>query len=190
MKRAYHKLGSFEMASDLMRVSDPCYDKEVWCSGTIPGCMKGKWETAVVYKDEGEFGIRVSMLAARHASTVRSFTPCSKVWADEKYIHYSSNWEICDFEVGVDSGQAGLFDDAHYQDIHVFDGAPKPKHDFEDVWYNHCCDLTLGPKQAGIIPFGVVSSSGYGDGGYTALCHRNSSKQVDCVVIVFLSDRG
>ena len=138
MRRAYHKLGAFEMTSNLMRVSDPCYNKEVWCSGAIPGCMKGKWETAVVYKDEGVFGIRVSMLAARHAPTVRSFTPCGKVWTDEKHIHYSSGWEICDFEVGVDSGQAGLFDDAHYQDSHVFDGAPKAKRDFKDVWYNHC----------------------------------------------------
>ena len=25
MRRAYHKLGAFEMTSNLMRVSDPCY---------------------------------------------------------------------------------------------------------------------------------------------------------------------
>lgn len=188
LKRKFHKLGAFEMSSNSMRVSDPCYDKEVWCCGIIPDCIKGEWETAVVYKDHGEFGVRVSLLAARHAHTVRSFALCGKVWADEKFIHYSSGWEICNFNVGVDSGQAGLFDEAHYHDIHVFDGVPEAKHDFRDVWYNHCCDQTLGAEQAGTIPFGVVSSSGYGDGEYTALCHRNARGQADCVMIVFLAD--
>lgn len=30
-----------------------------------------------------------------------------------------------------------------------------------------CCDKTLSKTGAGIIPFGVVSSSGMGDGTYT-----------------------
>ena len=58
------------------------------------------------------------------------------------------------------------------------------------VWYSHCCDLTLGKQQAGVIPYGVVFSSGYGDGCYTALRHLNAAGKVDCIAVLFLSDQA
>lgn len=58
------------------------------------------------------------------------------------------------------------------------------------VWYSHCCDLTLGKQQAGVILYGVVSSSGYGDGYYTALRHLNAAGKVDCIAVLFLSDQA
>lgn len=189
MKRVYHKLGSFELTGSILRVSDPCYEKDTWCCGVVSNCMAGAWDAAVSYLDEGVFGIHVAILAAKHSKTVRSFSLCNGVWADDEYIHYRSGWEVCDFSVGVDSGQAGFFDDAHYQDDHVFDNFPEAEHDFLNVWYNHCCDLTLGEQQAGVIPFGAVSSSGYGDGCYTALRHINTDGKTDCVVLFFLSDK-
>ena len=41
-----------------------------------------------------------------------------------------------------------------------------------------CCDRTLNEIGAGVIPFGVVSSSGLGDGQYTC----EVAKQDDVVV--------
>ena len=187
MKRNYHKLGSFEMTGSQMVVSDPCYDHDLWCCNAISDCLEGRWDAAVSYRKD-EFGVRVALMTAKH-ETVRSFSLCGNIRADDQYVYYNSNWEVCSFGVGVDSGQAGLFDAAHYRDDHVFDNAPEAEHDFDRVWYNHCCDCTLGKQQAGVIPFGVVSCSGYGDGCYTALQHKNAAGKVDCIVILFLEDQ-
>ena len=104
MKRKYEKIGKFTMTGPNMRVSDPCYDDSVWCYGMISNCATGDWEAAVSYSDEGEFGIRVMLLAARHIASVRSFSKCDQAWMDGEFVHYKG-WDICDFEMGVDSGQ-------------------------------------------------------------------------------------
>ena len=39
---------------------------------------------------------------------------------------------------------------------------------------------------AGVIPYGAVSSSGYGDGGYAAVKHLAKDGQVDFMFIVFI----
>ena len=190
MRCNYHKLGQFELTGSDMRISYPCYEKSTWCSGMISDCLPGRWDAAVSYLDEGKFGTRVALLTAKHSETVRSFALCNQFRADDEYIYYQPGWKICNLSVGVDSGQAGIFDDAHYRDDHVFDGLPEAEHDFQTVWYSHCCDLTLGKQQAGVIPYGVVSSSGYGDGCYTALRHLNAAGKVDCIAVLFLSDQA
>lgn len=188
MKRKYKEIGSFEMTNPTMRVSDPCYDKTTWCNGTIPDCLTGLWDAAVAYSDEGDMGIRVSILVAKHHDTVHSFALCNRVWADKKYTYYTGGWEICSIEVGVDSGRAGLFDEAHYQDEGVFAEQIKPSPGYRDAWYSYCRKQTLGQDQAGTIPYGAVSCSGFGDGVYTALTHKNAESQVDAVAILYLAE--
>ena len=153
-------LGDFEMTSPTMRASDPCYDRDVWCCGTFDNCKLGTWEAGVLMLDEGDLGNRVAVLAARHKETGPDFTSIR----DPKIYLGLASWTEQPFEVGVDSGPAGLFDEAHYQDDTVFDGMKEPEHDYGDLWYNHACDITLSRMQAGVMPFGVVSSSGFGDG--------------------------
>lgn len=183
MKRDYTIIGRFKMTCPTMRVSDPCYDDSTWCYGTISGCATGNWEAAVSYNGSSTTGRGVTLLAARHIGSRPSFAKCGQVWMDTQYIHYKDGWEICDFEVGVDSGQAGFFDDSHYRDNSVVAEMPKPKYNFDIPWYNHCCDQALGERQAGVIPYGAVAYCG--DGGYSALQHKNEQGQVDCVVILF-----
>ena len=55
-------LGSFEMISDRMGVSDPCYDTSVCCRGELEGVIPGIRETSVVKWDEGDWGHRVASL--------------------------------------------------------------------------------------------------------------------------------
>jgi len=73
----------------------------------------------------------------------------------------AAGYQKLDFEVGVDSGQAGVFDLSHYWNDSV-----APEVAPEEVWYSMCCAVTLSECSAGVVPFGAVSSSGYGDGGY------------------------
>lgn len=93
-----------------------------------------------------------------------------------------------DFQVGVDSGQAGFFD------LDLYEAALKDKpengHDdgtrFEQ-FYDACGDNTLGAESWGTVEgFGAVSSSGYGDGGYTLCERRNPAGELIEARIVYL----
>jgi hypothetical protein len=176
------ELGSFELTGTVLRISDPCYDRDVWCCGTIQNCLPGTWEASILTKDEGAWGHRISALIARHVTGPKHTA------INRGVCNGSGTWSICDFEVGVDSGQAGIFDDAHYQDNTVFEPGMKCRQKFGDLWYSYCCNLTLSPIQGGVLPFGAVASSGYGDGSYDCTIHKNFDGKVDFVFIVFISD--
>ena len=167
-------LGSFEVVSGKLAISDPCYDVDVWCRGDLENCKLGSWLASALEKHMGAWGHRICKLIAVHED-----------YQDQE-LGIS---EHAPFEVGVDSGQAGIFDAAHYQDASV---VPKVghKHLFEgaeaDPWYDYCCDITLSSQSAGILPFGCVSSSGFGDGGYDCYFWRNSEGQIVRVEIEYI----
>jgi len=176
------QLGSFELTGTVLRVSDPCYDRDVWCCGTVENCIPGTWDAAILTKDEEPWGNRVAVLSARH-STGPKHTAINRALCNRTH-----KWKHCEFEVGVDSGQAGIFDEAHYKDNSIFGADVRPKNSYGDLWYSVCCDLTLSRLNAGILPYGAVSSSGYGDGGYDCITHTNEDGQIDFVFIVFICD--
>lgn len=89
------------MVSSRMAVSDPCYDADVWCRGELENVLPGTWQAYAVKRDKGEWGPRVVRLVAVH----REYADTCETVA-----------ELTSFEVGVDSGQAGLFDCLHYRD--------------------------------------------------------------------------
>ena len=190
MARKYTPVGSFKMEGDVMRVSDPCYKKDVWCAGTIHNCKIGDWETAVVLSDEGQFGVRVAMLVAYHCDSGVSFSLADKILSDGRFVP-GTGFEHCDFEVGVDSACAGLYDDSKFGLDEVFaDAPPAPEyygHGQGAVWSSHCCCATDNELRAGIIPCGVVSHSGFGDGGYDAYTHTGWDGKVDLVAIMYLA---
>jgi hypothetical protein len=45
-----------------------------------------------------------------------------------------------------------------------------------------CCDRTLHKDQAGVIPFGAVSSSGGGDGYYKCLVKKDGDEVVGVLI--------
>lgn len=153
MKLEQIKIGEFEVTDNVLVISDPCYEPGTWCMGHILDVRTGIWTAQIGICQDKTWGERVAYLAAYHKDCP------DKTLLAKHEAH---------FEVGVDSGQAGIFDCAHYQDQAV---APDvPNFIGEDRWYNACCHQTLNTEHhAGVIPYGVVSSSGYGDGGYT--CH-------------------
>lgn len=177
------ELGSFELAGPVMRVTDPCYSRDVWCSGTVPNCKVGTWESAILKIDEGDFGERVAVLAVRYADGGPRFTAINRA-----ICNGTGAWDECPISVVVDSGQAGFFDELHYQDQSVFADSPVAMHNYGDSWYNHCCDVTLSRMGAGVIPYGVVSGSGYGDGCYYAVRHKAKDGQIDFLFLVFIEN--
>jgi len=96
-------LGEFEMTSPVMRVSDPCYERDVWCCGTVDHCKLGTWEAGVLKTDEGEWGTRCAVLAVRHKDTGPDFN----VIRLGKVRKVACKCVEQSFEVGADSGNYG-----------------------------------------------------------------------------------
>lgn len=90
-----------------------------------------------------------------------------------------------DFQVGVDSGQAGFFDLAKFELV-AADKDHKDSPEHED-FYEACGQKTLGIESWGTVQgIGAVSSSGYGDGGYTLCERRNEAGELIEARIVYL----
>lgn len=158
-------LGNFE-TDGMIRVTDPCYNRK--SSGT--GILKvkpGRYNCQIVISNEGAWGERVKELVITHDS-----------------IGFCYSYKDCTFEIGVDSGQAGFFDENHFPD-------EKGEFGDENSWYYKCClktgcgDPTLN---AGVITGGVVSSSGYGDGTYRCQVALDTNKEIIGAKIIFIDD--
>lgn len=151
-------IGLFKVKSGNLRITDPCYDKGTWCSGVLDDCKIGTWETFYKLDDTGN---KVSELLAFY-SDISSRTLKSEKWLEQS------------IDVGVDSGQCGIFDDELYPN-------PGDKKSF----YSKCCDFTSSDYAGVVENFGVVSSSGDGDGSYT--CYTLEDKDgVVGIKIIFL----
>lgn len=87
----------FEIQSTQMRVTDPCYDKDTWCAGVLENVLPGTWVAEKEVSDEGSWGMRIARLRVYH----------------ENYT-YTEPRELTPIDVGVDSGQAGFFDESQY----------------------------------------------------------------------------
>ena len=145
-------------------LSDPCYGMNTWCHGVVENVLPGIYDCYVEYSDEGDWGVRVAEIDVLHQDAKR----------------YSLR--AADFVVGVDSGQAGIFDYDYYEQHHT-DGS------VNDDWYNRVCAITLSDASAGTIDDrGLVSVSGYGDGGYGCYIANDADGNIVGFKIVYIYD--
>lgn len=150
-------------------VSDPCYGLDTWCQGVLENVLPGTYDCKVEYSDEGDWGTRVAVIEVIHQDY-------------EGIIRYEPE----DFEVGVDSGQAGIFDYDYYCEYHM-DINERPH--VNDDWYDRVCDITLANKQVGTVDdLGFVSRSGFGDGGYTCYTAKNQNCEIIAIRIEFIEE--
>lgn len=106
--------------SNKVRITDPCYDMNVWCAGTLDNVLSGNYECYLQQVNDDDWGIRVANIEVRH----------------QKYLNVEPTEYIADLEVGVDSGQCGIFDFYMYQDICMDE---QKSNDF----YDTVCNLTF-----------------------------------------------
>ena len=159
-------VGEFTVTSGKMMISDPCYNQSTWCQGVISNVKKGLWKAEVVYSDEGDFGNRVAELIAYY--NAKKGLPKQDFWNKEK------------FEAGVDSGQMSIVD------LEKYHGGGDNYGD--EGWYDMCCKITLADKGAGVIEGGVVSSSGFGDGGYDCYSLKDKQGKIVAIKVVFIGE--
>jgi len=143
--------------SENVRVSDPCYTDDVWCKTQLKNVLPGGYNWKIAHSDEGDWGVRISSITLVH----------------ENYVDNESlEWEFHS-DIGVDSGQAGVFCESSYRNDEIAAGITTPEYDFMvpldsagDAWYTKICKFTLGGEGYGAYDTGVVSCSGIGDGSY------------------------
>jgi hypothetical protein len=146
-------------------VSDPCYTIPTWCQIIVDNVLPGYYEPHVKKSDLGDWGNRIGALLAIHEDYIGKEDELNLTWVDHAG------------EVGVDSGQAGIFSRETYRNDNIVDSIPKAelKEEFRlfggrveegDKWYERISTHTLSDKSWGMYYEGVVSSSGIGDGGY------------------------
>ena len=153
------KLGAFEVIQSELIVSDPCHTPDIWCVGIISNAKPGIWEAEICLYKQGSRDETVACLAVFH----QQCPPKGYLTIREEL-----------FWVGVDSGQAGVFDKLFYR---AGTGSGQALgQEAQEAWYQQCCRQTLS-RAAGVIPHGAVSSSGHGDGFYSCYtCRTRETK--------------
>lgn len=158
----------FRVESGALHITDPCYDEDTWCAIHDVSAKNGEWY-GVAYLD----GQKVRAIVVEHQDT-------STYENDRRF-------QPLDGTVGVDSGQAGVFDAEAY-------GNGEGDYGDLSTFYGRACYATLPDGNDtevhdtfGYIKEGFVSRSGYGDGSYTAYGIRDGDELV-AVKIVFIQD--
>lgn len=175
-------IGRFSLGNKVM-VSDPCYGTNTWCQGVLENVRAGFWDAYIKKTDEGNWGIRVAELVAINLDyNDPDSDEYDKISADNII-------ELQEFEVGVDSGTAGIFDYDYYCKHHT-------EKDADDRWYDKqiinqffpTVDASGWEKSVFTEFNGVASTSGYGDGGYDCYVARNNEGEIIGIKIVYISN--
>lgn len=95
--RVKRKLGTFEVVSGKLRISDPCYDKETWCAGAVSNAAKGTWNAYSSRRKINDNWEQRRHLIATHIS-----------YSGEEFVKSK-------IHAGMDAGMAGIFDDKFYK---------------------------------------------------------------------------
>ena len=170
------KLGNIHLGKTVL-ITDPCYDRGTWCAGTL-NILPGEYVARMTKSDQGDWGTRISSVSVtREGSKAVRF--------------YDSG-----IDVGVDSGQAGIFDDSVYPHGDFHD---KNNTDFTQ-FYDDIGKLTIGVfdknrgeygdytyPQGGIYKDkGVVTSSGFGDGSYQCIVGEDENGDIVYIRINYI----
>ena len=109
---------------EVVRATDPCYDLDVWCTIVVKDVLPGKYKARVVKLDDDRLWNKDA--------------PAYLVVEHSDYNSFEYNERI-EGEVGVDSGQAGIFDEEYYKKIYENekDENGEETKEYED-WYDRC----------------------------------------------------
>lgn len=161
-----HTLGSYEVTTGKVVIGDPCYGhretEESWLKENLLfiDAKNGVWK-ATMKSGERSINYRVYEMLTYTGELDESLP-----WLEIGMID-------------VDSGQAGVFDYAYFQndndleydnDLSNFDNFSK--------FYQNCCAKSINHPHGGVVKHGVNSSTGFGDGVYDILGQFRDGKLV------------
>lgn len=161
-----HPIGEFRIESGKVLITDPCYYHEEHSGQDGVSAKKGSWKAYVLEVNDEDWGNRITLLYAHHEN-----------FRNAKLGQ--AGWLQLEYGTGVDSGQAGFFDLQYFNDAEQITAPLDNPLTGKNLWYDYCCHQTLDTEiGAGVIPFGVVSSSGLGDGFYPAFGQKDGDELI------------
>lgn len=183
------ELGRFEVKTGTLKVSDPCYAEGTWCAGDVENARNGWWSAGALVGKVGGWGERVLALGA-----AAPHVDCDRLIE----MALMGALEDTGIDVGVDSGQCGIFDKAVYRSENdqkalqeIVSWARNSHHgelvdrmaEDGDLFYAACCALTLNKPCAGVMPGGCIASSGIGDGSYKCFVRKDGDAVIGAVIV-------
>lgn len=137
-------LGTINVVSSKLVASDPCYELGIWCAAEISGVLNGEYQASVEIRDCDDWGRRVAWLKILHKDFIEK----------EENEELEKEYELM---CGVDSGTFCFSDHKYYADYHTTS--------VDDEWYESVV-IDMDYYGQTVDDKCVLSSSGYGDGGY------------------------
>ena len=152
-------IGTINLGEEIY-VSDPGYDVGIWCQAKLNNILPGQYNCYInIWSNEETKGWGQRVSALFILHKDYQINPEEKTY----------------FDIGVDSGQAGFYDYQYFENTRN-----------DDAWYYNICNSS----RYGVIKNNkcVVSSSGYGDGGYRLYVGRNKDGKIVSAKIDFLGE--
>lgn len=192
-------LKTFDVYSGQIRISDPCYGKNLIRikDDKIPTIQvlkakKGRWVASVV-KDERVYNEIITHLVACYDESLSKSAGIEDISSD---FHKALSMMMAkDADVfltsqilaTVESGVIGIFDDKSYRDDRTASRATRLSDKIvceDEPWYSICCDRVLSEDQWGVVPNGCVASSSK-EGEVSVSIQTNSYGEVVRVEVDF-----
>lgn len=140
-------------------ISDPCYNKNTWCTGEV-NTLPGEYIVQEI-TEKGKYPILKGVFVV-HSSQYGK-------------IGYNQCCEDSLIDVGVDSGECGIYDSEKY---------PQNGIEVDSSKSNESYAIYRTPDG----DWGVTASNFGGDGSYKAYLHRNGDGKVDAIYLDFSMD--
>lgn len=162
------KFGEKIKFGDKVRVSDPCYSPDTWCAGTLENVKPGFWKAEVRLLNKES---RVQSIKLFHTD-----------------MDQEKEKSIAQFEVGVDAGVCGFYDEDYFNKV-------KSSDESDEAWYDKWVLgdyddnnplITYPTDEEGVIR-GIITESGFGDGSYRCRVWKNESGQIVSMEISYIS---
>lgn len=202
---------AFPVSSGALRVTDPCYDLQTWCAGTLENVKNGVWMAHVgMHKDE--FDLRgMEKLKAKYQGVADELSANSSSeflarYSREEVQRWTERIEAYEGRVAylhiVHSDAKSRFNpevafDSDWVDLGIDVGVDSGQAGFFDLalftqvcsaealkekFYSEICTLTLDTGDVAHA-IGCASSTGFGDGGYTCLVRRVEGEAVEAIIL-------
>lgn len=172
---------TIQLSNDVI-ITDPCYTEDTWCLTRLNNVLPGSYVCAADHDSSTD---RIAMLRITHQDYITGKK------ARLTYEHVA--------DIGVDSGQAGIFCMTSYRDDAYDIPIPEDKSSSWIVdqgptegypgqyWYNRVSSYTFTKDDWGAYDRGVLSRSGWGDGVYPVTIAKDGD-QVISIQIQFMFD--
>jgi hypothetical protein len=165
---------TFEVISGEMVISDPCYTIETtsWEFGVI-NARNGIWIT-----DKFMVGNDIKEICAYNNDAAIN---------DPGLLSDLFNAPPLPFINSVDSAQLVYFDRQYYRNDQSIN--TQSKDDSGELWYEALCDITNSKEAFGVLPNGVVTMTGRGDGAYVTQAIFDKDKLCIGLRTEFIKDK-